>query len=85
MHRDDGVAALFDLFGLLSNPTLKSFTRDPNGPTDPNGWQLASRHHAEHLRPPEAEQFSDFGGSKQQWFQSQPNLPHAEHLWASRL
>jgi hypothetical protein len=54
VHRDDGVAAFFDLCGLLSNPMLKSFTRNPNRPADPNGWQKAGCHHGEHLRPPEA-------------------------------
>jgi hypothetical protein len=62
---------------------LQSRPGDSNRPADPDGWQLASRHHCEHLRPPDAKQFSDFGSSKQQWFQSQPDLLYLEHLWAS--
>src|ERR1700730_8087300 len=82
-HRDDGVAAAVDLCGLLANPSLKSLPRNSDRPTDPDGRQLTSRQHCEHLRPPETKEFPHFGGPKQQWFQSQPNLPHAERLPAS--
>jgi hypothetical protein len=30
VHRDNGVVALYDLCGLLSNPSLKSLPRDSN-------------------------------------------------------
>src|SRR5260370_18661219 len=78
LHRiaHESLAALSDLDGLVAYPALKRLPRDPNGPADPDDWQLTSSHHGEHLRPPKPKQLSSFSGFKQQWFQS-PRLLHS--------
>src|SRR5712692_2159584 len=76
LHRiaHESLAALPNLDGLVAYPALKRLPWDPNGPPDPDDWQLTSSHHREHLRPPEPKQLSGFSGFKQQWFQSQSRL-----------
>src|SRR6266851_7413145 len=76
----ESLATMPDLDGLVAYPALKGLPRDPNGPADPDDWQLTSSHHGEHLRPPEPKQLSSFSGFKQQWFQSQSSLLHSVGL-----
>jgi len=87
LHRiaHESLAALPDLDGLVAYPALKRLPWDPNGPPDPDDWQLTSSHHREHLRPPEPKQLSGFSGFKQQWFQSQSRLLHSVGLGSSPL
>ena len=69
IERDNELIRVLNVSGVITNPLLKSLTRDAKRSTDANAGQLAGTYHRKHLRSAKTKQLSDVGSFKQQRFQ----------------